>query len=253
MRRRVVKFLSFMSVIGLLTYCSNTSKPPEVIQIVTTADYAPFGYKDKHGELTGFDVELIKMIMKYLKMEFSFEELSFDEVLSAVEGARADIGMGGLAITPDREEKFEFSHPYVKSPQALVVSADNPAVDIHGLNPKTLLIQKGASYPQMLKKLMGMYPEASIVELKDIHHAIAEFKSNNTPHTVIVIDNAVAQELFKEMPELNIKVIGLQEEGLDIGFAIPHGKGHLRRKINQALKALSPEIKQLKDKYGIER
>lgn len=250
---RFFKYFMALSIICLLTYCSKTIKKPEPVQIVTSADYEPFSYKNSKGELIGFEIELMKEIMHRLHQEYTIEELNFDEIFNALEGDRINMAISAIGVTPDRKERFDFSTPYIKSPYSLVLSIDNTATTLDDLNPKSIFIQTSSSHPTILKKLLEKYPDVSIVEMKDISKIMEEFRKNFDKGTIIILDQAVASQLLKTDHELKIRMMEFQDEGFDLAIALPKGSKWLKP-INKIIKELQNDgtIKDLKQKYHLE-
>lgn len=47
-----------------------------------------------------------------------------DAVLAAVESGKADVGVAGLSVTPDREKSVSFTQGYATSKQVIIVRKD---------------------------------------------------------------------------------------------------------------------------------
>ena len=246
------KIFAFLSIIGLLTYCSRTIQRVDPIKVAASAYYEPFVYHNKKGDLIGFEVELIKEILKRINQPFIIEELKFSELVSAVEGERADVGISAMTITSERENKMDFSIPYLQSHQAIVVSHQNKASTIEDLHPKNLLIQKSSSHPTLMKKLLDRFPEASIVEIQDITTMLEEFHKNCNTHTMMILDEAVAYNLVQQDKTLKVKIITFPDEEMPIAIALPKNS-KWRRPINQALEHIIEDgtLDKLKKKYGV--
>ncbi|USO02244.1 MAG: amino acid ABC transporter substrate-binding protein [Alphaproteobacteria bacterium] len=257
---RFLKYFSVFFIICCLTYCSNRTKKIDPIQIVISADYKPFSYRVKapdepEGErFTGFEIDLIKEVMKRLNKAYVIEELAFDEIFCAIEGRRADIAISSITQTPDRKERFDFTLPYFHSPQSIVLSVDNEKTTLDDLNPKKVLIQKSSSYPTILRQLLEKYPKALIVEVKDINKILEEFNKNFDKGVVILMDRFAVKSLFDNNTYLKIKTINFQDEDLNFAIMLPKGS-NLRTPINKILKELEEDgtIKMLKKKYNLVR
>lgn len=102
-----------------------------VLVIATEGNWSPWTYHDEKDTLTGFDVEIGKLLAQGLGVEAKFEETEWSAILAGVDAGRFDIACNGVGYTPERAEKYNFSTPYVYTPKVLVVRADNE--DIHTL------------------------------------------------------------------------------------------------------------------------
>jgi polar amino acid transport system substrate-binding protein len=125
-------FLLLIILILLFTGCTSTS-PPEDLRETTKkvyvvgidAEYPPFSYMDSNGEVTGFDVESMKWIANRNGFEVRFQPTTWDEIIPALETGKIDLIYSGMSITPEREEMVNFSIPYLKVNQSVVIRQTN--------------------------------------------------------------------------------------------------------------------------------
>lgn len=99
------------------------------ITIATEGDWAPYTYHDENDKLTGFDVELGKLVAEKLGVEAKFEETSWESILAGIDSGRFDIACNGVGWSEDRAEKYWFSDPYVYMGTVLVVRSDNTDIN----------------------------------------------------------------------------------------------------------------------------
>jgi ABC-type amino acid transport substrate-binding protein len=75
----------------------------------------PFAYEEDE-ELVGFSVDLWKAIADDLSLEYEWLKVdTITQQLEAVTAGSADIALGGISMTPEREEAVDFSYPYFNS------------------------------------------------------------------------------------------------------------------------------------------
>jgi len=104
----------------------------KVINVANAAMPKPYSYMDENNEVTGYDIEVIKAIFDRLpQYELNLEITEFPSILTGVDAGRYDLGINCLKSTPEREEKYLFSDPYLVDRLEMVVSADN--TDINSL------------------------------------------------------------------------------------------------------------------------
>jgi cystine transport system substrate-binding protein len=99
--------------------------------------YAPYTYHGDDGELTGFEVDVANAIAEKIGYEVEFVEIEWDSMFEALEAGTIDAVMNQVTITDARQEKYDFSTPYVYTQPVLIVKSDNEDVksfdDIKGL------------------------------------------------------------------------------------------------------------------------
>lgn len=85
----------------------------------------PFAF-DKGGEPAGYSVDLWKRVAEETKLAYEFKTVAtVPEVIEALKNQKADVGIGALSITAERETVVDFSHPYYKSGLQILVNSDN--------------------------------------------------------------------------------------------------------------------------------
>lgn len=109
--RRLAALLLIVSAIPALAQ-------PLVIAITDSAQ--PFSQYDARGKLAGFNVDLVHELCRRLAQPCTLRAMPFPEILPAVAGGQADIGMGNLLKTPERERQVRFSIPYWRSTSSFV-------------------------------------------------------------------------------------------------------------------------------------
>ena len=97
--------------------------------------FAPMGFKDESGEITGFDVDLAKELGKRLNKEIVFQPIDWTMKESELKAGNIDFIWNGYTITNERKNKVDFSVPYLKNKQVIVTLSDssiNSKSDLYG-------------------------------------------------------------------------------------------------------------------------
>ena len=93
------------------------------IVMATNAEFPP--YESMSGDkIVGIDVDIMQAICDQLGMTLEIENMEFDSIISAVESGKADVGVAGLSVTPDREKNVSFTQGYATSTQVIIVRKD---------------------------------------------------------------------------------------------------------------------------------
>ncbi|MET0783160.1 MAG: amino acid ABC transporter substrate-binding protein [Leifsonia flava] len=92
------------------------------LTVATEGTYRPFSFHENGaGDLTGYDVDIIKAVAKELDLKVVFQETQWDAIFAGLDSGRTDLIANQVSINPEREEKYLFSTPYTTSPGVLVV------------------------------------------------------------------------------------------------------------------------------------
>lgn len=81
------------------------------LRIALDAASPPWSFK-QDGHLTGFDVELGELLANELEVHASLLVADHNELLSGVESGKYDVAINHIALTPELQNRFDFSQPY---------------------------------------------------------------------------------------------------------------------------------------------
>ena len=80
--------------------------------IVGTKEAPPFSLKSADGTWTGISIDLWRQIATDLNLKYEFRETDLKGLLDGVALGSLDVAVAALTITPEREEAFDFTHPF---------------------------------------------------------------------------------------------------------------------------------------------
>ena len=119
------------------------------LRIALEADRVPFSFK-QDGRLTGFDVELGEMLAQELDVHASLLVTDNDDLLSGVESGKYDVAINHVALTPELQDRFDFSEPYSHIQAQMIARQEPPR------SPNPLAALQG--------QLLGVAQSNSLVE-----------------------------------------------------------------------------------------
>lgn len=201
------------------------------ILIGISPDYAPYESKTTDGEIEGFDIDMTEWLFNYLNenghdYSYEFVELSFDNIISALQAGQVDLGISGFTYDPDRQGLF--SDSYYDSSQVIVVREDSDASSAADLNGKQVGAQQGATGEKAAADIEG----AQVTAMQDVKLMMETLKADGLD--AVVIDKAVADNYAANG---DFKIIGepLMDEENIIYTTEDHKE--LLDEINGAIKA----------------
>ncbi|WP_223551214.1 transporter substrate-binding domain-containing protein [Pseudomonas sp. A-B-19] len=95
------------------------------LRIAVEANTPPFNFKDD-DKLTGFEVELGQLLASELDVRADFVVTDGSDLLTGVESGKYDIAINHIAVTPDLQDRFDFSEPYVQTHAQLIAQKEEP-------------------------------------------------------------------------------------------------------------------------------
>ena len=91
-----------------------------VLVMATNAEFPPYEYREG-DKIVGFDVDMMTAVCDNLGYELQIEDMAFDSIITAVSSGKADVGVAGMSVTPDREKNVLFSNSYVTTHLVVMV------------------------------------------------------------------------------------------------------------------------------------
>ena len=92
--------------------------------MATNAAFPPYEYVEG-GEIAGIDAEIAAAIAGKLGLELQIDDMEFDSITEAVKSGKADLGLAGMTVTPDRQEEVDFTVSYATGVQVVIVTEDS--------------------------------------------------------------------------------------------------------------------------------
>jgi len=191
------------------------------ITIGQEGTYAPFTFHDSTGKLTGFDVDIAEAIASKLGVKTEYVETKWDGIFAGLDAKRFDIIVNEVGINAERQEKYDFSDPYILSKPVLIVNKDNTTITkFEDLKGK----KSAQSLTSNLGKIATSYG-AELVSVDGFNQSIDLLTSNRADATVN--DSLSFLDFKKQKPDAPVKVVA---EGKD-----PDKNGIMLRKDNKEL------------------
>ncbi|MHC6180788.1 transporter substrate-binding domain-containing protein [Clostridium sp. JNZ X4-2] len=249
---KIITSLLLSLLIGVFSGCSssnkastNTSKKVKTIYVGTQNDYPPFCYNDNKGNLTGYDIDVIKEIDKKLDgYKFVFSPAAWDSIFLSLESNKTQVVADEIAKNPEREKKYLFSdQPYFTAESVIIVKKGRSDIkSLQDLKGKNVAASVGDSYTQLLEKYNKENGNKIILKYND---------TGNSSDNLIDVQNGRVDAYVNDpvMTEATIKKQNLQVQ--IVGKPVQSDKIHLvfkKDKQGQELKTIiDPIIKQLKE------
>lgn len=176
---------------------NDTKNEKEVIIIGVDDKFAPMGFRDEDNELTGFDIDYAKAAAEYMGVEVKFQPIDWKTKENEIQSDRIDLIWNGYTITPEREEKVDFTRPYLENAQVVAVLVDSHIEELADLEGEVIGLQALSSAMDALEANPIYEKVDSITEFADNVLALSDLKSGRVEAVVIdevVIDYYMAQE-----------------------------------------------------------
>jgi polar amino acid transport system substrate-binding protein len=205
----------------ILTACGNKSsvdnslndiKEKKELIIGLDDNFPPMGFRDKTGEIVGFDIDMAKEVGKRMGIKVTFKPVEWDGIILSLNNKDIDAIWNGLTITDNRKKQITFSKVYLQNKQIIVVKNKSTISKKSDLGQKIVGLQMGSSSETAL---------ASDSQLTDSLKEVKKY-SNNTEALLdlnadridaVVLDEVVGRYYVNKKPG-DYKVLG-EDLGLE--------------------------------------
>lgn len=257
--KKITKALSLVMIMTLciftLTACGGSDDANEgadtekegmtTLVFGTSADYAPFEfmYPDENGDMVygGIDVEVAQYIADYMGVKLQTENMSFNNLLTALNKGQFDIVLADIEATDERKEAADFSNPYLTelAPQFLVKKENADQYKSYSdFEGKTIGAQAATTKLEIISKI----PDVNAVSLQSVLDLIKEVSYGKVD--AILVDGSVAQQYQATNDDLT--ALSFDELGTSADVCVAVAKGDpkgLLPKINEAIAKMTEENK----------
>lgn len=237
------KFLAVILVLAmsmaLFAGCANNEggssaggKGKDKIVVGLDDSFPPMGFRDEKGEIVGFDIDVAKAAAEKMGVDIEFQPIDWNSNVLELNNGTVDLLWNGLTITEKRQKEIDFTKPYLKNHQIIIVKADNGIEKKSDLEGKVVGIQKGSSAVSALEKDEIHDKIKTLTEFKENVSALNDLKTGRLD--AVVVDEVVGKYyVAKDAASFKILDETLAEE--EYGIGVKKGNTELLNKLQAAL------------------
>ncbi len=171
---------------------------PGKLIVGMTLQFKPQMYLNDAGKPAGYDVELVTLLARQLKLKLEIKNMDFAGLIPGLVSKQFDLVSVGLTNTPERGKSILFVREYMPYATVLVAKVGNatPAT-IEGWNVagKKITALQGST---AAKLVTTTFPLATLVEFPDQSAAFLEVASGRADG--IVVEANLAGDFMKSNP-----------------------------------------------------
>jgi len=165
------------------------------LRIALEGTFPPFNFQDASGNLAGFEIDLGNALAKQIGVKAEFLPTKWDGILAGLDTGRYDVVLNQVTITPERQQKYDFTAPYtVSGIQIIVRKADadrfKTAADLAG---KSVGVSLGTNYETWVRK---NEPTANVKTYDDDPTKYADLRNGRLD--AVLADRLVAANRIKQ-------------------------------------------------------
>lgn len=224
------------------------------IKIGSDTTYPPFEIVDeKTKAIVGFDPDLMDEICRRANCKAKFTTTAWDGIFVALAQGQFDAVVSGVTITEERRKAVEFSEPYLRYGQVVLVRSEESAITgVDSLSTKRVAVQTGTTNDE---KATALQKEKKVGDIKRYEtFALAVKALINKDVDAVIIDSYAADGFIGVEPG-KLKKVGESFTSEALGIALKQGDTTLKQAFDTALAAMKTDgtMDRLYKKWFVER
>ena len=221
--KKIVKYSSLAALglvaAGVLAACSGGAKKEAAaskkeIIVATNATPKPFNYEE-NGELTGYEIEVVRAIFKDSdKYDVKFEKTEWSGVFAGLDADRYQMAVNNISYTKERAEKYLYAAPTAKNPNVLVVKKDDSSIkSLDDIGGKSTEVVQGTTSAKQLEDYNKQHSDNPTV----LKYTKADFQQimgrlSDGQFDYKIFDKIGVETVIKDQGLDNLKVIELPSD-----------------------------------------
>lgn len=211
----------------------------DVIVVGLDDEFPPMGFRDENNNIVGFDIDLAKAAAEKMGVEVQFQPIDWDTKEVELETGKIDLIWNGFSITDERLEAMEFTNPYVKNKQIIIVKNDSDIQSKADLVGRNIGLQDGSS---ALDAVNADEMSSSLGDIATYATNILAFTDLDLGRIEAVVADEIVARYYLANNENDFRVIENGDFGDEVyGIAAKKGNVELITSLQEALDELSSD------------
>ncbi|HGR9594054.1 TPA: transporter substrate-binding domain-containing protein [Streptococcus pneumoniae] len=222
--KKIVRYSSLAALglvaAGVLAACSGGAKKEgqaaskKEIIVATNSSPKPFNY-EKNGELTGYEIEVVRAIFKDSdKYDVKFEKTEWSGVFAGLDADRYQMAVNNISYTKERAEKYLYAAPTVKDPNVLVVKKDDSSIkSLDDVGGKSTEVVQGTTSAKQLEDYNKQHSDNSTIlnyTKANLQQIMGHLSDGQFDYKIF--DKITVETVIKNQGLDNLKVIDLPSD-----------------------------------------
>lgn len=211
---------------------SSTANRP--LRVAMNAEFAPFETQDANGNISGFDVDLLRALAKDGGFEVEFVHQPWESLFHSLKNGDVDILASGITITDERKQTMAFTEPYFQVTQVVLLPGGKNITSVDELkNLNRIGVVTGHTGDLAAGKILGS-TNPKIARFETLPLLLKELDNGGVD--AAVSDSSVVMEYIKNNSEKGFTMIQVPDFEIEnYGIAVQPGNTELLAKLNQSL------------------
>ena len=246
-RRMIMAVMVFLTMAGIVisgcareTVDNSWPRIERTKKVVIGLDdtFVPMGFRQKNGQLAGYDIDLAKAVFKRYGIKADFQTIDWSMKETELKNQTIDLIWNGYSVTPERKAKVAFSNDYLINHQIVVTKTKSQINTLKDMKGKTLGVQTGLdAQPKLLKNMIA---NKTPILYDTFNDAFIDLDAGRIQG--ILMDEVYARYYIAHKPDpASYHIIGDSFPPEQFAVGMRKSDHVLREKINAGLKALKAD------------
>ncbi|WP_199507365.1 MULTISPECIES: transporter substrate-binding domain-containing protein [unclassified Psychrobacter] len=210
---------------------AGTEATGKTIRIATEGAYPPFNTTNADGTLSGFDIDVANALCDQMQAKCDIVAQDWDGIIPGLLAQKYDAVVAGMSITPERQEKVDFTEPYFANTMVWLTDT-NSNFDPNAISNLTLGGQRSTTPGAYLQDNYDGKNGNTVRLYDNYDNAYLDLKSGRSD--AVLAEKVSAKAWLKDNPE-GFGIVG-DEIDNDDNIAIAVRKGDpLKDELNKAM------------------
>ena len=231
----MIRHLILVLIISSLASSSALAKGQEIV-FATDATWPPMEFVDANKNIVGYSIDYMNAAGHEAGFTPVFKAVAWDGIFAGLAADKYDAICSSVSITEERKKVMDFSEPYYKVRQALIVPVDSNLRSLEEMKGKKVGTQISTTGTFAVKKVEGVisktYDEVGLA-IEDLYNGRIDAVVCDDP---VAANYALANDKYKE----KLKIAAVIETG-DVeyyGIAVKKGNTGILNLVNEGIRAV---------------
>ena len=231
--KKIYLFIFTFFCLSIFAYSCKAFKFVEngYLTVATNTPFWPWEFRSGE-EIVGVDIDIAREIAKNINKKLKIKDMSFDALVIELADKKCDLAIAAMSATPERSKSVDFSEPYFKANQAILVKKDSNILSPRDLKNKTIGVQTGTTGDSYCD---GKYKTSKYTNIID---AVEDLINNHVD--AVVLDEYLAKNFIQKRGD-KIKILDEFLFTEEYRIAIRKVNTELKKIVNEVINKLVQE------------
>ncbi len=207
-----------------------------VLQVGMEIGYPPMEYLAEDGVTPiGFDVDVATELAARLGLALELVDTAWDGIFASLDSSRYDVIISAVSITPERQENYSLTKPYIANKLVLVTAKDLPVKSPDELAGYRVAVQTETTADIFMKAKIEAGLSIDYYVYDKIIQCFEELKLNRVD--AVLVDSVVAAYYLGADADKHA-IVWENTEAEPMGLCLKKGNDALTQAIEAAIDAM---------------